>query len=353
MHTPKVGFRTLSQFCFVLAIVAAPAVASTARIYVTNSAGDSIDVIDPATNKVVQVIKNIEIPHGVNFSPDGARVYVTNEADSTMDIVDRKSGKIISKVPLSGHPNNLAVTKDGARVVICIAEDTGGLDIVDTKTMKLAKTIPLNGRMHNVYVTQDGKYAVAGSVRHKFMSVIDLATDQVAWQMKFEGGVRPMAIEAGADGSTSRIFVQLSELSGFAVVDFATHKEVERIKFPEPTVLFGAAEGRTGTPSHGIGIAPDGKTLWVNSVLNNAVFAYSLPDLKLLGHASFPELKLPGRAPIGAVADWLAFEPTGKTVYVGNSSFKSVVAIDMKTMKVVAKIPVGEVPKRMNTLVLP
>jgi YVTN family beta-propeller protein len=37
---------------------------------------------------------------------------------------------------------------------------------------------------------------------------------------------------------------------------------------------------------------------------------------------------------------------------VGNSGFKSVVAIDMKTMKVVARIPVGEVPKRMNTLVL-
>ncbi len=255
-------------------------------------------------------------------------------------------------MPLSGHPNNLAVSKDGARVVICIAEDNGGLDIVDTRAMKLAKTIPLQGRMHNVYVTPDGKYAVAGSVRHKFMSVLDLATDQVAWQLKFDAGVRPMVLEAGPDGSTSRVFVQLSDLSGFAVVDFAARKEVARIKFPDAPSGFGVAEGRTGTPSHGIGIAPDGKTLWVNSVFANAVFAYSLPDLQPLGYASFPELKLPGREPIGAVADWLAFEPDGKTIYVGNSGFKSVVAIDMKTMKVVAKIPVGEVPKRMNTLVL-
>jgi YVTN family beta-propeller protein len=49
-------------------------------LYVTNSAGDSIHVIDPATNKVVQEIKGIEAAHGIAPSPDGARVYVSNEA---------------------------------------------------------------------------------------------------------------------------------------------------------------------------------------------------------------------------------------------------------------------------------
>src|SRR5258708_29124285 len=53
---------------------------SMARIYVTNSAGDSIDVVDPATNEVVQVIRGIELPHGIAFSPDGARIYISNES---------------------------------------------------------------------------------------------------------------------------------------------------------------------------------------------------------------------------------------------------------------------------------
>src|SRR5258706_436908 len=97
------------------------------RVYATNSAGDNVHVIDPATNKVVQVIEGIETPHGVDFAPDGTRVYISNEADSTLDVVDRKTGRIVKKVPLSGHPNNIAVTKDGSRVVICIAEDKGGL----------------------------------------------------------------------------------------------------------------------------------------------------------------------------------------------------------------------------------
>ena len=343
----------LKYLWLVLALAALPVFAETALVYVTNAAGDNVHVIDPATNKVVQVINGIEAAHGVGFSPDGKRVYVSNEADATLDIVDQKSGKITNKVPLSGRPNNIAVTPDGKRVVVAITEP-GTLDIVDTTALKVSKTIPMTGRLHNTYVTPDGKYAVSGSVRAKFLNVVDLQTEKTAWEINFDGGVRPMAFETNADGSTRRVFVQVSKLHGFAVVDFAARKEVARILLPDEPKGYGVVEGRVGAgvPSHGIGVAPDGKTLWVNSHPANAVFAYSLPDLKLLGHASLPDLRLPGREPIGAIPDWVTFAPDSKTIYVGNSTFNSVNAIDMKTMKVVAKIPVGQVPKRMNTLVM-
>jgi YVTN family beta-propeller protein len=336
-----------------LALLALPVCAGTARVYVTNSAGDNVHVIDPATNKVVQVIKGVEAAHGVGFSPDGKRVYLSNEADATLDVVEQSSGRVLKKIPLSGRPNNLAVTNDGKRVVVAITEP-GGLDIIDVTAQKLSKTVPMNSRMHNTYVTPDGKYAVSGSVRGKFLNVVDLKTERTAWEIPFDGGVRPMAIEAKPDGSAARIFAQLSNLHGFAVVDFDTRKEVMRIKFPDEPNGYGTVEGRVGAgvPSHGIGIAPDGKTLWANSHVANGVFVYALPDLKLLGHAALPDLRLPGRDPIGAIPDWLTFSPDSKTVYVGNSTFNSVTAIDVATRKAVATIPVGQVPKRMNTLVM-
>ncbi len=346
---------TLSRFrhaWFALALAALPASADTVRVYITNSAGDSIHVIDPATNKVVQVIKGIEAAHGIDFAPDGTRVYVSNEADSTLDVVDRKTGKIVNKVPLSGHPNNIAVTKDGARVVVGIADDPGALDVIDTASLKRAKSIPVNGRLHNVYVTPDNKFVVTGSIRTKVLTVIDLKTEQVAWELKLDEGVRPMAFEAGPDGSTRRIFVQLSKLNGFAVVDFAARKEVARVKLPDEPTGFGIAERRGDAPSHGMGVAPDGKTLWVTSIFANAVFAYSLPDLKLLGHAKLPELKLAGRAPIGAVPNWVTFTPDSKLLYISNAGARSVSVIDTKAIKRVATVPVGEVPKRINTLVM-
>ena len=343
----------LPALALLLAMAAVPASADGVRIYVTNAAGDSVHVIDPATNKVVQEIKGVEMAHGINFSPDSSRIYVSNEADSTLDVIDRKSGKFVKKVPLSGHPNNIAVSKDRSRVVVAIAETAGALDFIDTGSLSRAKTVPVNGRQHNVYVTPDGKYSVSGSTRTGVMSVVDLKTEEPAWELKIGPGVRPMTIETNADGSTRRVYAQLSDFNGFSVVDFAARKEVERIKLPDEPTGFGVQENRLASPSHGIGVAPDGKTLWVTSLSANAVFVYSLPDLKLQGHVMLPELKLQGFAkPIGALPNWVTFTPDSKLIYVSNSGIRSVSAINTGAMKVVATIPVGEVPKRINTLVM-
>ena len=155
---------TALSFACAFILSATAARAELVRVYITNSAGDSIHVIDPATNKVVQVIKGIEAAHGINFAPDGSKVYVSNEADSTLDVFDRASGALIKKIALSNHPNNIAVTKNGDRVVVAIAREPGAVDIIDTKTLTLKKTIPVHGRLHNIYVTPDGKYAVMGSM---------------------------------------------------------------------------------------------------------------------------------------------------------------------------------------------
>ena len=350
--------RSISAYAITalaLAIAPLPAFAGTVRIYATNSAGDAIDVIDPVTHKVVQQIKDIVGAHGIAFSPDAARVYVSNEETSTLDVFDRKSGKLIKKVPLSDHPNNISVTKNGDRIVVAIARGKGGLDIIDAATLTLKKTIPDNGgRLHNVYVTPDNKWVVGGSIPSKTFYVFDLEKEQFAWAMPMDLGVRCMAIETNPDGSTKRIFAQLSSFNGFSVIDFADQKETARVKLPTVPQEFDSGGYRDNEPSHGIGIAPDNKSLWVTSIPNNAVYEYSLPDLKLLGKVDLPSEKLPGHAsPLSAVANWVTFTPDGKELYVANSGMRSESVVDTVAMKVTKVIPVGEVPKRNNTLVIP
>jgi YVTN family beta-propeller protein len=336
---------------FALVVAALPASAGTSRIYITNSAGDAINVIDPETNTVVQNIKGIEAAHGINFSPDGTRVYVSNEADSTLDVFDQKSGSQIKKIKLSNHPNNITVAKDG-RVFVGIAREPGALDVIDPTSLALIKTIPMRGRLHNIYMTPDQKYVICGSVAKKFVSVVDAKTYEVLWDYQFDLGVRPMTIEANADGSTKRVFVQLAAFDGFAVLDFAKREEVARIKLPDLHTGVDMDAGRLDAPSHGIGVHPDGKTLWVTSIPQNAVFVYSLADLKLIGQVALPELKLAGKPLGGSVANWVTFTEDGKTIYISNSGLRSVTAIDTASMKVKAVVPVGEVPKRINTLVM-
>ena len=309
--------------------------ASSPRVIQTNSAGDNVTVIDPATNKVVGSINDIDVPHGVTIAPDGSRIYITEEPTKTVDIVDAKTLKIVKKIPLSGRPNNLAVAKDGRRVYVGIAQAPGAVDVIDTASLSNVKTIPVEGAVHNVYVTPDGRYAVSGSVARSVISVIDTETNTVAWSVKLSSGIRPMVFTKNPDGSTKEIIAQLSNFHGFAVVDFATHKEVNRITLPDVPGQERETDGIQGAPAHGLVISQDGKTLWTTSKYYDYVAAYSLPDYKLLKVV-----------PVGLHPEWLTIPPDGKDLYVACAGKDATVVVDTKTMAVVASIPVGSVPKR-------
>jgi YVTN family beta-propeller protein len=315
--------------------------AEVVRVLQSNSAGDNIHVIDPATNRVVGTIEDIQVPHGVAIAPGGARIYVSDEALKTLDVVDAKTLKVTNRAPLSGRPNNLAVGADGKVVYVGIRQEPGAVDVVDTASLTRVKTIRVKGPIHNVYVTPDGKWAVAGSIEGSAFSVIDTSSNELAWSMPMSAGVRPMAFTTNADGSTKEIIVQLSEFHGFAVVDFATHKEVRRVTLPDPAGAEKELEGIQGSPSHGLAITPDGKLLWAASKWYGYVAAYSLPDFKLLK-----------AVPVGSHPEWLTIPPDGRTVYVALAGQDAVAAVDIKTVRLVKTIPVGAVPKRNASGVL-
>src|SRR5262245_36312870 len=189
--------------------VSAPT-ATKPRIIQTNSAGDNVHLIDPTTNKVVGEITGIEVGHGAAGAPDGSKIYVSNESENTLDVVDARTLRVTSKVPLSGHPNNISISRDGRRVYIAIRENQGVVDVVDTVALTKLKSRPIKRAAHNTYATRDGKYVVAGSVAGKSLTVIDQKSEEIAWAMEFDLGVRHMTFETNPDGSTKRIFVQLS-----------------------------------------------------------------------------------------------------------------------------------------------
>lgn len=334
---------TLSRTLVHTAVLAcfASAAAGQVRIVQTNSQGDTISLIDPATNQVVAEVKGVPINHGAAASPDGSRLYFSSEAEQTLHVVDGTTLQVTKKIPLSGRPNNISISPDGRRVYVGIVSSPGAVDVIDTTSLEKVSSIPTKGGIHNVYVTPDGNYLVAGSIAGKVMTVIDRKTEQPVWTL-FNEGVRPLAFEKNADGSTKRIFVQLSDFHGFAVVDFAQRKEVERIELPNDVAPDKVDKGPfNASPSHGIGVSPDGKTLWVTSRPNARVYTYSLPDLKLL----------PGSIDVGGRPDWVTFTPDSRLLYIATENTDSVVVIDVAARKEVTRVKVGRSPKRNITMV--
>jgi YVTN family beta-propeller protein len=327
---------------------------SKLRILQTNSAGDSIHIIDPATNKVVGEIKGLEAPHGIAVAPDGSRIYTSEESTSTVTVIDGKTLQIIKRIPLSGHPNLIDITPDGRWIYAAIAltyddvsefpqvkaNPSGGVDIIDTASLENVKTIPLRGGIHDLNVTPDGKYVIAGSSRGakppaNLMNVIDTAKKEVAWSLVMSPAPSPMAVSSNPDGSTKTVFAQNGGANSFSGIDFKDQKKVDEIKLPE---LPADKQTRRGppAPSHGIMLTPDQKTLLVNSRLNSAVYLYSVPDMKYLGGVNLG----------GKGAGWLTITPDSKTAYIANEHTNNVSVIDIPSIKEVAVVPVGYAPAR-------
>jgi YVTN family beta-propeller protein len=307
--------------------------AGQVHIYVTNSDDNKITIIDPATNQVSGEIPVSANPHGIVPSPDGRRFYISSESKDVLDVVDRKTLKVIRSVPIGMRPNNVAITADGKRVYVCI-RGKSWVDIVDTASLEKVKSVEVGKGPHNVYRTPDGKYMIATAMEGEKLTVIDIATESPAFEMPAGGVPRPVMIDADANGSIERLFVQLSNLHGVEIIDWASRKVTGRISLPpyppdaKPLI--------PATFSHGMAISPDHKALWVNSLLNNTVNVFSMADLKQIA-----------TIPVGRGPDWMVFTPDGKRCYVSNAGSNSVSAIDAATFKELARIPVGKVPKRI------
>jgi YVTN family beta-propeller protein len=319
--------------------LALPLAASTVRIYVANSAGSNITVIDPGANKVVDDIHVSKNPHGIVPAPDCSRFYVSSETENVLDVVDRASSKIIRRVAIGMRPNNVAITPDGSRVYVCIREESW-VDIVDTASLEKVKSVVVGKNPHNIYCTPGGKHMIATSMGDHKLTVINIKTETPEFEIPVGGVPRPVAIEALPDGRIGRLFVQLSDLHGFEIVDYKARVVIDKVKLPDAPP--GAQPLIPDTYSHGIGITPDRKTLWVASMLDNSVSVYALPGLHRLG-----------TVPVGRGPDWLTFTPDSARCYVSNAGADSVSAIDVSSRKELARIPVGKVPKRIISVTLP
>jgi YVTN family beta-propeller protein len=334
-----------------LALVAPDLAAQTPqilRVVQTNSAGMEAHVIDPADNRVVGVI-DVPKPHGVAVNPEGTRYFITNEADEAVDVIDTKSLQRLDRIPLSSTPHNIAISNRSRRAYVAIIT-RGIVDVIDIDSHELVRSIPTPGGVHNTFVTPDHRFVVAGMIGARALTVIDTSTDEPVWTLRFEatrpgsgldtGGVRPITFETHPDGSTKRMFVQISGHHGFYVVDWESQEIVDKVSPPPLPLSQQTSDGIQGAPSHGSVVTPDGTQIWISSRVGSRVYAWSLPDLQYLGYVRTGS------------PSWLTATPDSRFVYVAVANTNETVVVDTRAMEVVTRIPVGQTPKRLAAVMI-
>jgi len=304
------------------------------KLYVTNSEDDSITVIDLASTKVIGEIKVGERPHCAAAQPDGRRVFTTVESERALKVIDTATDQVVETIPVSGTPNQCAVTPNGRFVGVPI-HDGDRVDIVDLEQKKVVKSLPVY-KPHNCYNAHSDAHMFVTSIRENQVKMIDLATMSYMAEISVGGVPRPISV--AHDEKT--MYVALSDLHGFVIVDIAKRKVIDKVELPAPPP--GAKPLVEHTPTHGLEISPDGKELWVTSVVGNGVYVYDIASQKLSN-----------KIVTGLAPNWLAFSPDGKYCAVSNSGSDDVSIIETATRKEVARVKVGKMPKRLVAAAVP
>lgn len=311
--------------------------AADLKLYVGNSRGDDVSIIDMQSLKVVGQIKVADRIHGVCVQADGKRLFVTVESDDTLRIIDPVSQAIVGTVKLSGRPNQCAVTPNGKYVVVPI-RDRDRVDVVDTEKEQIAKSLPLK-EPHNALNTGSNRYIYVSSMGSDEIDLMDL--DKLDYAAHIPAGGRPRPYVISPDGKT--MFVAVANLHGFVIVDLPRRTVIERVEMPaeHPTphpLRYETPDTRT----HGLAITPDSGELWVTSLLDDCVYIYDLKAKKIVGKVA-----------TGGGPNWVVITADGKYVCVSNADSNDVSIIDGHARREVTRVKVGKAPKRLALASVP
>ena len=304
-------------------------------LYVTNSAGDDVTVVDAATHRVIGSIETGVTPHGLVASPDGRRIYITGETDDDVVAIDTTTSKVLWKALVGDQPNEPALTADGRHIYVPI-RSSDVTDIVDTSTGKRINSIRTGRVPHNAYPSPDGKLIYVTSRGDEGITIVDPATQQVIGTVPLGGEPRPVSFTK----DNARAYSTITGLHGFVVADLKQRKVIERVELPKADLPEISVAGYTDT--HGIALSRDDKQFWVTNVFGNGVTAFSVPDHKVLATLG-----------VGLAPNWMTFSPDGELLYVSNSGSNDVSVIDIKLFREVVRIPVGMSPKRLLVVNVP
>ncbi|HEY2582180.1 MAG TPA: hypothetical protein VGI43_10240 [Mucilaginibacter sp.] len=241
-------------------------------------------------------------------------IYITTI--ETIQRIDLGTGKIIWEKAIENGCDRLSISPDGKTMYLPSFENKIW-NVVDCETGDVIKKIPGFTRTHNTLYGLSGNRVYLDDLASQWLKIADSKTNTIVSKVgPFGNFIRPFTI----DGKETRVYVTVDSLLGFEVGDLKTGKKLRRV------LVEGWGTGpvrRHGNPSHGIGLTPDEKEIWLCDGFNMRLHVFSAmePYQQL---TTIPLQDMPG---------WVTFSLDGKYAYPSSGE-----VIDVKTRKVLTTL---------------
>jgi hypothetical protein len=286
--------------------------------------GSGVLVYDiDAGYELVRRIPTLEVPaggeaenvKGVCASAATGRLYVSTIA--RLLCLDLSSGALLWNRTYLGGCDRMSITPDGSTLYLPSLEGPHW-HVVDGASGDVLGRLEMNSGAHNTIVGLDGRFTYLAGLNSPLLPVVDTRTRQVVRRVgPFSKPIRPFTL----NGAQSLVFVNVNELLGFEVGDLRTGKMLHRVE------VKGFQNGpvkRHGCPSHGIGLTPDERELWLSDGPNSNMHVFDATVMPPRQTATIPLRDQPG---------WVTFSLDGKHAYPSTGEI-----IDTKTKRIVATL---------------
>ena len=309
------------------------AVSEHDRFYTSDQFSNTVSVINPASNKLLGVIRlgdptpgNLSplyrgqlLVHGMGFSPDHRTLLVVSIGSNSVSFIDTASNTIKYVTYMGRSPHEAFFTPDGKEVWVSVRGENY-IAILDGQTYREKSRIKVPNGPGMTIFSPDGKYGYVCSSFSPETVVIATATKQIVGRVKQESPFCP-DIAATPDGK--QVWFTLKDIGKVMVFNALPPFEVIKVLDTGPItnhVNFVRTAG--------------GQFAYVTVGGLNVVKVFRTSDLEQV--ATIETDALPhGLWPSG----------DGKRIYVGLENADAVAAIDTQENKVIATIPVGQAPQ--------
>ena len=244
------------------------------------------------------------------------RLFITTT--HSLSCLDLVTEKVLWEKPFEGGCDRMSITADGKDIYLPSFEKDFW-NVVDAATCSIIKRLDVpKAGAHNTIVDAASAHAYLAGLHSPLLRVVDTKTRGIVKEVgPFASAIRPFTV----NGRGTLCFVNVNGLLGFEIGDLATGKKLHRIE------VAGFSTGLTkrhGCPSHGIGLTPDEKELWVTDGHNQRMhwFDATVMPPKQLG--SIPLRDDPG---------WITFSIDGHFAYPSSGE-----VIDVATHKILTTL---------------
>ena len=252
---------------------------------------------------------------GIAANARTGRVYISTHR--RLGAFDLTTGNRIWVREYEGGADRIALSPDG-KILDLPSFEGPHWHALDAMTGDVLKKLVLNSGAHNTLYGPDGRHVYLAGLRSPTLSIADPSTHTVVGGVgPFSAPVRPFTVNA----KQTLCFVNVNDLLGFEIGDIKTGKVLHQVK------VTGYEKGpvkRHGCPSHGIGLTPDEKEIWLADGANSKVHVFDMTAMPPKQIATIGVRDQPG---------WITFSLDGRYAYPSTGE-----VIDAATKQIVTTL---------------